>query len=119
MNLKLLLLAVFCVLLAGLVFPQEEIFYAKINWKSPDFFEHNQKANELEVLMQIFTIRGTIVKTIQMVVLSDGFRSDPIPWNGLDDYGDRLGKGVYIYKLMVKNRDGSFDEKLEKVVILR
>ena len=26
-----------------------------------------------------------------------------IEWNGRDDYDDKLSKGVYIYKIIVKN----------------
>jgi hypothetical protein len=40
-------------------------------------------------------------------------------WDGKDDFGDQLGKGVYIYRLKVKNPDGMLAEKTEKLVLLR
>jgi hypothetical protein len=52
-------------------------------------------------------------------VQTHGYRADPIAWDGTDDYGDRIGKGVYIYKLRVKNDTGEYCEKLEKLVIIR
>ena len=83
------------------------------------YFEHNQVCNSLETQIQIFTVSGKLVKTINQLVQTDGFRSAGIPWDGLDDFGDQLAKGVYIYRLKVKSPDGTSDEKLEKLVILK
>jgi len=83
------------------------------------FFEHNQPGSPLEVQVQIFTVSGKLIKTIDALVLSNGFRSDPISWNGTDDFGDRIGRGVYLYKVRVRNSNGEYAEKLEKLVILR
>jgi flagellar hook assembly protein FlgD len=42
-----------------------------------------------------------------------------IKWDGRDDFGDKIGKGVYVYKLTVKSTTtGSKKEKYEKLVIL-
>jgi len=83
------------------------------------FFEHNQVCNELETQVQIFTVSGKLVKTINQTVSTQGFRAGGIPWDGKDDFGDQLAKGVYIYRLKVKTTDGQTAEKLEKLVLLR
>lgn len=83
------------------------------------FFEHNQVCAALDVRIQVFTISGKLVKTIEQQVLQDGFRSSPIAWDGTDDYGDRIGKGVYVYHLEVRNEDGQTAEQFEKLVILK
>ena len=36
----------------------------------------------------------------------------------LDEYGDKIGNGVYIYKVKVRNTTGTVVEKFEKLVIL-
>jgi hypothetical protein len=82
------------------------------------FFEHNRPNTLLKVRVQIFTISGKVVKTIIRSQQNTGFRSDPIPWNGLDDFGDKLGRGIYIYKLQVMTPDGKSVEKIEKIAIL-
>ena len=42
-----------------------------------------------------------------------------IVWDGRDDFGDRIGKGVYIYKITVKSTLTNHQtEKFEKLVIL-
>ncbi len=83
------------------------------------FFEHNQVCSQLEVQIQILTVAGNLVKTINETVHTDGFRSYGIPWNGLDDFGDQLAKGVYVYRVKVKTPDGETADKTEKLVILR
>ena len=82
-------------------------------------FEHNQSCSTLDVQVQIFTISGRLVKTINEAVNTVGFRNQGIMWDGRDDFGDQLAKGVYIYHLKVKNPDGQMAEKTEKLVLLK
>jgi hypothetical protein len=82
------------------------------------FFEYNQPGVPVNVDVQIFTVSGKLVKTLESNFASTGFRSDPIAWNGLDDFGDRIGRGVYVYRLRVRTQDGKSAEKFEKLVIL-
>ena len=83
------------------------------------FFEHNRPDQDLEVLIQVFTVSGRLVKTIQRDILSSGYRTAPIDWDGLDDFGSRIGRGVYIYRVQVRTVLGETAEKYEKLVILR
>jgi flagellar hook assembly protein FlgD len=82
------------------------------------FFEHNQACEVLDVRIQVFTISGKVVKTIDRVVYSEGFRSSPIEWDGKDDFGDKIGKGVYVYRVHVQTPEGQKAEQFEKLVIL-
>lgn len=82
-------------------------------------FEHNQACAFLDVQIQVFSVSGKMVKTINQVVRTDGFRSDSIEWNGLDDFGDTIGRGVYVYRVQVTTPEGQRAEKFEKLVILR
>ncbi len=81
-------------------------------------FQHNQPGTPMDVKIEVFTVSGKLVKSIDQVVVSEGFLSRDIRWNGRDDFGDRIGKGVYVYKLKVRSRNGSVTEKYEKLVIL-
>ena len=82
------------------------------------YFEHNQVCNQLEVQIQVLTVSGRLVKTIQENVALQGFRSEGIAWDGKDEFGDKLAKGVYVYRIIVKNSVGEISEKIEKLVIL-
>jgi len=83
------------------------------------FFEHNRPDQDLEVIIQVFTVSGRLVKTIDQNVPSSGYRTTPIDWDGLDDFGSRIGRGVYIYRVRVRTALGASAEKYEKLVILR
>jgi flagellar hook assembly protein FlgD len=65
------------------------------------------------------TITGKIVKTINQTITTEGFLSRDIIWDGKDDFGDKIGKGTYIYKLTVQSTlTSKKSEKIEKLVIL-
>ncbi|MBI5219785.1 MAG: type IX secretion system sortase PorU [Bacteroidia bacterium] len=83
------------------------------------YFDHNQPNTDLDVMIQIFTVTGKLIKTIEAKVFSSGYHSAPINWNGLDDFGDRIGRGVYIYRIKVRPPTGKIIDKFEKLVILK
>lgn len=87
--------------------------------KTQFFFEHNQVCESLEAQIQIYTISGRLVKTINQSVRTAGFRTEGIDWDGRDDFGDQIGKGVYVYKILVKNPTGDVAEKIQKLVLLK
>ncbi|WP_435413059.1 type IX secretion system sortase PorU [Psychroserpens mesophilus] len=86
------------------------------------WFNHNSP-DVLDVSVQIFTVSGKLVRTLNGQT-NGGSKvtsslSKDIVWDGRDDFGDKIGKGVYIYKLKVRsNRLNKQVEKIEKLVIL-
>jgi hypothetical protein len=83
-------------------------------------FEHNRAGQPLQVQVQIFTVSGKLVKTINTSLTPTGNRVTGIAWNGLDDYGDPIGKGVYVYRVKVRSTvDNSEASQYEKLVLLR
>ncbi len=83
------------------------------------YFEHNQLNTDLDIRIQIFTVSGKLVKTItEKVIQANAYRCGPFEWDGRDDFGGRLAKGTYVYKLSVRNSMGKVAEKIEKLVIL-
>ena len=84
------------------------------------WFNHNKPNEVLEVQVQIFTVSGKLIKTINQNVQTTGSLSRNITWNGLDDFGNKIGKGVYVYRLRVKATETNLvSEKYEKLVILQ
>ena len=83
------------------------------------WFNHNKPNEPLEVQVQIFTVSGKLIKTINEMVQSENLARS-ISWNGLDDFGNKIGKGVYIFKLNVKSIiSNTKATKIEKLVILQ
>jgi flagellar hook assembly protein FlgD len=72
----------------------------------------------MKVTVQIFTVSGKLVKTLNKSITCEGFRPEGIEWDGRDDYGDKIGRGVYIYRLSILTNDNKRAEKTEKLVIL-
>lgn len=83
------------------------------------YFEHNQSGNQLKVMIQIYSVSGKLVKTINTDVSAENKRVGPIKWNGKDDFGDNIGRGVYIYKVKVQLENGEFEEELQKLVLIK
>lgn len=84
------------------------------------WFNHNKPNEPLEVQVQVFTVSGKLVKTINRNVQTTGNLSRNITWNGLDDFGNKIGKGVYVYKLkVIATANNLVSEKYEKLVILQ
>lgn len=92
---------------------QHLIIKRLLNWPNPFTnktyiqFEHNCNS-VLEVNTQIYTITGKLVRTLHNIVSAEPFREGfrtpktAIEWDGLDDFGNAVGKGTYIFKVFVK-----------------
>lgn len=80
-------------------------------------FEHNQSCTFMNIQIQIFTVTGKLVKTIDQDVTNEGYRVNQIFWDGKDDFGDKLARGTYIYRLRARANEFSA-EKIERLVIL-
>jgi len=88
------------------------------------WFEHNKPGEQLDVQIQVFTISGRLIKTINTDIITQGFRPDPgqwpdLQWDGKDDFGDNIGRGVYVYHLKVRSASGDYADQYEKLVILK
>ena len=81
-------------------------------------FEHNQPDKNIEIIIDIMTLSGELVKTIKSETYSDGYRIDPIFWDGKNDSGNKISSGIYIYRLKVRFNGEKTIEKFEKLVIL-
>lgn len=82
------------------------------------YFEVNETCDILDVQIQIFTVAGKLVRNIYTSVKTNGFRPQPIDWDGRDDYGDKIANGVYIYHLKVRTSEGATADTYQKLVIL-
>ena len=84
-------------------------------------FEHDLTSTELDILITIYTISGKVIKTIEATKYATGFRIDGIHWDGTDDFGSDIGKGVYLYKIKVRSDEFNLlrESEFEKLVILK
>lgn len=86
--------------------------------KTTFMFEHNRPGDNLHVMIRVFSVSGKLVKSIIRTINTEGNRSFDIEWDGRDDYGQKIGRGVYIYQIDVKDSNGKKQSALQKLVLL-
>jgi hypothetical protein len=96
-----------------------------LNYPNPfstktDFqFDHNRQGDDLQVQVDIFTVSGKRIKTIEETFYNAPSHISGLVWDGLDEYQDKIGRGVYVYRIKIRSiRDGSTYTKYEKLVLL-
>jgi len=82
------------------------------------WFEHNRPGEPLQVMIRILTITGKIIKVVRQTIISTGNRSSELEWDGRDDFGNKLGKGVYLFELQVRTMSGQVATAMNKMVLL-
>jgi hypothetical protein len=83
-------------------------------------FEHDLINTEIDIVVNIYTITGKLIKSITQTKYSSGFRVNDIGWNGNDDFDSGLARGIYLYKIHIhsKSLNQSRESKFEKLIKL-
>ncbi|MFA5418243.1 MAG: FlgD immunoglobulin-like domain containing protein, partial [Bacteroidales bacterium] len=82
-------------------------------------FTHNQAGNELDVVINIYRLDGSIVKTLNTKINPEGYQSDPLEWDGKADGGGQLNNGFYVYRMVIRNQDGQTGEDNSKLIYVK
>ncbi|MCK5279618.1 MAG: hypothetical protein KAK04_13790, partial [Cyclobacteriaceae bacterium] len=86
-----------------------------------------------EIIIQIMTVNGTVVREItqdEIGPIKIGHNKTEYAWDGHDEYGDQLANGVYLYKVKIFNSgkemkhrgtsaDRAFKHGIGKLYLLR
>jgi hypothetical protein len=88
------------------------------NSKTTFRFEHDLDNQHVNVLIDIFTTSGRLIKSIKHTINTGANRSSDIEWNSNSDAGSPILSGIYIYRLRVTGSDGTMVEKAGKMVVL-
>ena len=80
-------------------------------------FEHNQKDNEIDIVIRIYNVMGQLVRTIEEQSFGATARISPIRWDGCSDDGDKLPSGVYIYNVTISNSQNEKSTEYSKLII--
>jgi hypothetical protein len=84
------------------------------------FLNHNRVGEEVDVQIRIYTISGRLVKFLRTQLVPDGNIVNALNWDGLDEFGDRIGRGVYLYEVRLHvPRTGETATQIQKLVLLR
>lgn len=112
------------------VFSSEQIQLRNlINYPNPFttrtafYFEHNQAGTAMDAQIQIYTVSGRLVKSFDFLsatetqVEAGQYRVGPVYWDGTDQFGDRIGRGTYFYRVRIRTPNGTA-EAFQKLVKL-
>lgn len=81
--------------------------------------EHNQAGRELNVTLDIFSLSGSRVASLNESIFAEGYRTKGFDWDGRSSDGHRLADGFYIGRIRLKTNDGLVADKSVKIVIAR
>jgi hypothetical protein len=80
--------------------------------------EHNRPDSELDVVINIYSLTGRIIKIIKTTVPSAGYTLPPVVWDGNNDGGTRVGRGIYPYTVTVSTETGETTKASGRMIIL-
>ena len=87
--------------------------------KTKILFDHNKAGQELKVSVNIMSVSGRIVKSLYANIPVASSHFDNLEWDGKDEFGQNLAKGVYLYQIKVQSEDGKTAEEIQKMVLLK
>jgi hypothetical protein len=81
--------------------------------------EHNQAGKEMNLTLDIFSLSGSRVASLNESIFAEGYRTTGFDWDGRGSDGRRLADGFYIGRIRLKTSDGLVADKSVKIVIAR
>jgi Peptidase family C25 len=95
-----------------------------LNYPNPFFrktsitLEHNRPDNVLNITINIINIDGRIIRIIKTRVEPSGYTLPPINWDGNDEGGGRVGKGIYPFTVTIVTGNGDMARATGRMIIL-
>ena len=80
--------------------------------------EHNRPDDELDITINIYSLNGRLMKTIKTAASPTGYTLPPVTWDGNDDGGKRVGRGIYPYSVIVATKNGEIARVSGRMIIL-
>jgi cytochrome b involved in lipid metabolism len=80
--------------------------------------EHNRPDNDLNITINIFSIDGRIIRIIKTEAESSGYTLPPVNWDGSDEGGRRVGKGIYPYTVTIVTGNDDVARATGRMIIL-
>ncbi|HRW68781.1 type IX secretion system sortase PorU [Lentimicrobium sp.] len=83
-------------------------------------FGHNQFDGKFDVELSVYSSSGVLVRTIGPErVISEGYTAGNIHWDGRTNDGSPARAGLYLCRLMIRDRNGYTSGNTVKVVLVR
>ena len=79
---------------------------------------HNRPETEIEVTITVYGTSGRALRVIKEKVTTAGYRLPDIMWDGCDESGGRLARGLYIWRAEAVSAGGEKASASGRVIIL-
>lgn len=79
---------------------------------------HNRPDEEIDVIINIYSMDGRLLKVIKSTVPASGYTFPPVIWDGTVERGEKAGKGVYPYSITARTTSGEIARAAGKMIIL-
>ncbi len=79
---------------------------------------HNRPDTEIDVTITIFNNDGRAVRVIRERVNNPGYALPDIPWDGSDDNGGRVARGLYLWRIEAVTPGGEKSFATGRIIIL-
>ncbi|MDT8393794.1 MAG: type IX secretion system sortase PorU [Bacteroidales bacterium] len=79
-------------------------------------FSHNKPGNNFDVEVRIFNINGQHIRTLHRYAPAEGLSVGPIQWDGRDYRGNKIGNGIYVYRIYVTDERGNQFVQTSKLI---
>lgn len=83
------------------------------------YFEQNSIQGDIEYEITVFTMSGKIIRTLTGTLPGGETRCGPISWDGSDNYGSQIARGVYFYRLRIRNQERQKATAHQKLLYLK
>jgi len=80
--------------------------------------EHNRPGEDLDITIDIISNNGRLIKRILTRQNTAGYNIVPIIWDGIDDSGNRVARGIYLYTVTIKSSGNEAAKLTGRMVIL-
>jgi len=83
-------------------------------------FDHNLFDGKFDVEMQVFNSTGQLIRSIGPErIVSEGYVSGSIHWDGRSDDGIPARAGLYLCRLTIRDRNGYISRNTAKIILVR
>ncbi len=79
---------------------------------------HNRPGTEIDITITVFSTDGRAVRVIRDHVNSTGYALPDIPWDGCDENGGRVARGLYLWRVEAVTSGGEKCSATGRIIIL-
>jgi len=79
---------------------------------------HNRPGTEMNITITVFSTDGRSVRVIREQANSAGYALPDIPWDGCDENGGRVARGLYLWRVEAVTTGGEKSSATGRIIIL-